>query len=835
MELYYERCRTYGKRNADWKFNADVILLFRPGIIKPLKGYRNENNYDMFKNYFKTAFRNLANSKFYSGLNLTGLTLGLTVGLLILLWVSEELSYDRFHQKSDRIYRMSVNLESSGKKFAVQVVQPTIAHYGLAEVPAIQQAVRVSDCYDFTVFRFNDVVLKDNIAMYADPSFFTVFDYPLLKGNKNNPFPVTESVILTEKASKRFFGDADPVGKILVADNKDNFVVSGLLKDFPENSSLKCDLVFSTSLVKKLQKERGEGSFDEDSWGNYGWVTFLELQPGASIKAVEDQLTKINVSHQPNLRPIDVGYYTLQPLKDIHLYNADGAPAGLQTVKIFSIVALLILLIASINYVNLSTARAMLRFKEVSVRKIVGATRSQLFLQFIVQTFVFFFIALVFAMTFISLTMPLYNEIAGKNMRFDLFDPMMWRVIGGTLLFTLVISSIYPALLLSSFHPINALKAKLSFGIGNTAFRKILVVCQFAFSVGLIIATLMIGKQLSYVLEKELGYDKSYVISLNMQKMEGHYEKVKSELLAHQSVSGVTSATSNIINVPGSTLDVEWDGKNPDATFFFHKAGIDKDFIPLFKMDLVEGNNFTGAKADSIHYILNETAVRESGIKDPIGKKFRLHRVTGTIVGVVKDFHFVSLKQKIQPFVFFYQPVSSKLFVKTNGRDLPETIVKLEKIWKEYNEGFPFDYSFLDERYKSHYQAEQRTGKLFAAFTGVAMIISCLGLLGLATYTAERKVKEIGIRKVLGASVSSITYLLSRDFLVLIGISIAIAVPLTLMLMQRWMQGFAYRATLQWWVVLLAGLSTIFIAFLAISLQTIRSARENPVKSLRSE
>jgi len=835
MELYHERCEQLGKRRADLQFSIDVLLLFRPGIIKPSRDHNDINNLDMFINYFKTAWRSITGSKFYSGLNLLGLTLGLAVGLLILLWVNDELNYDSFNKNADNIYRVNVHLESAGTKFAVQVVQPTVAYYGLHEVPQIKQAVRLTDCNDYSVFRYQSVSLKDNRAVYTDPSLFRIFDYPFIKGNADNPFPVAESVILTQSAAKRFFGEEDPMGKVLLADNKDNFVVSGVVADFPGNSWMKCDMLFSTALVSKQYKERGWDSFDESSWGNYGWVTFLELQPGASIKPIEEHLTRINVTHQPNLKPVDVGFYTLQPLRDIHLYAEDGSPSGMQTVKIFSIVALLILLIASINYVNLSTARAMLRSKEVSVRKIIGASRKQLFFQFIVQTFVFFLIALAFAFAMIALVMPLYNTISGKDMQFDLLSPMVWQVTGVALLFTLVVSSIYPALLLSSFHPVQALKQKLAFGVGNAAFRKVLVVCQFTFSVGLIISTLMIGKQLRYVMEKELGYDKSFVLSMSMNNMQEHYDKVKADLLSQKSITGVTSGTNTIVNVPGATLDVDWDGKNPDGSFFIHTAGIDKDFISLFKIQLIEGVDFSGSQTDSAHFILNETAVRKSGIKDPIGKRFRLGRVNGTIIGVVKDFHFESLRQNIQPFVFYYKPVSPRLFVKANRSDAPEAIEAVEKIWKQYNEGFPFDYVFMDDTYGKHYQTEQRISKLFTVFTIVAIVISCLGLLGLATYTAQRRVKEIGIRKILGASVGSITFMLSKDFLVLIVVSIGIAVPVSWMLMQRWLQNFAYRTNVQWWIIALAGAAAVLIAFFTISFQSIRAARQNPVNSLKSE
>jgi putative ABC transport system permease protein len=834
-ELYHEHVTASGKRIADLRFIVDVLLLFRPGIVRPFQHRQPFYNHGMFKNYFTTSWRNLISSKFYSGLNLLGLTLGLSVGLLILFWVNDELSFDSFHSKTDQIYRINVNLESSGNKFAVPVTQPTVAFYGLKEVPGIKQAVRVSDFSNYSVFRYQNTALKGNVTVYTDPSLFTLFDYKLLQGDIKNPFPVTESVILTQSAAKRFFGNEDPMGKVLVADNKDNFVVSGVVADFPGNTWLHCDMLFSTELTKKKYREWGWRPFDEEQWGNYGWITFLQLQPGTSVKAVEDQLTKINIKHQPTLKPVDIGYYTLQPLRDIHLFGSDGNPTGMQTVKIFSLVAFLILLIASINYVNLSTARAVLRAKEVSVRKIIGASRYQLFLQFIIQTLLFFTIALALSFVLISLVMPVYNELSGKSMHFDLFAPETWKVIGITFLATLLVSSIYPASLLSSFQPAQALRQKLSWGVGNASFRKVLVVCQFTFSVGLILATLIISHQLQYVLGKSLGYDKSHVFSVNMNNMGGHYEKVKAELLQQKVIAGVTSADNNIVNVPGASLDVDWDGKDPNRTIFVHSTKIDPDFLPLFNIPLVEGANFTGAATDSAHFILNETAVRETGIKDPIGKRFRLYSMEGTIIGVVKDFHFLSLKQKIEPFVFSYQPESSRLFVKASGTDIPAAIRAVEKIWTQYNEGFVFDYSFLDQVYEKNYQSEERTGRLFSIFTGVAIVISCLGLLGLATYTAQRKVKEIGIRKVLGASVRTLSLMLSKEFMVLVLIAIVIALPVSWFLMQQWLEDFAYRDNIGWWVVALTGIGTVLLAFGTVSIQAVRAALENPVKNLRSE
>jgi putative ABC transport system permease protein len=479
--------------------------------------------------------------------------------------------------------------------------------------------------------------------------------------------------------------------------------------------------------------------------------------------------------------------------------------------------------------VNLTTARALVRSKEVSVRKVIGATRRQLFVQFIVHTFLFFFIAIVLAFGIMALSMPVYNTIAGKQLQFNPFDLNLWKVIGITLTCVLIASSVYPAILLSSFSPV---RNRFSSGKGSTTFRKGLVVGQFAFSIGLIICTTIIGRQLNFMLDSDLGFDKSNVFTVPMDEMSPHYESAKAELLRDPAISGVSSANGNIVARWGATLDVEWDGKNPNQTFFFHDLLVDEDFIPLFKLELAAGKNFTGSKTDTAHFILNETAVSQMGIKDPIGKRFRWHRVEGTIIGVAKDFHFTPLQNVIQPFVFAYRP-SRILYVKAINKNMPEAVVAVEKIWNRYNTGAPFGYTFVDDTYIRHYESDQRTGKLFKLFTGIAIIISCLGLLGLITYTAQLKVKEIGIRKVLGASITNVVVLLSGNFLMLISLSMILAIPTAWWVMKNWLSNFAYQVPVPWWVYGLSCVATIAIALATIGFQSVRAAIENPVKSLR--
>lgn len=819
-----------GYRTARKKMVWNVLRFIRGGIILRNKISLSLISTYMIPYYLRMAWRNIAGSKFYSGLNLLGLTLGLAVGLLILLWVNNEMSYDAFHSKSDNIHLLNTHLESNGQKFAVPVTQPAIGARALKEVPGIESVVRLTDHETWSVFKYNNTALKAKGLMFVDPSFFTTFDYKLIKGDRQHPFTTIHSVILTESEAKRFFGDDDAMGKVLTADNRINFVVSGIVEDFGGDSSIGTDMLFSSELRKKLDTD--EGSEMDDNWGNYGWRTFIEVQPGASTVAIADQLSKINLAHQPGASVKDAGYYSLQPLKDIHLYDSEGKPTQLKTVRIFSLVAILILVIATINYVNLTTARALVRLKEVSVRKVIGATSKQLFVQFVVHTCLFFFIAVALAFVVMALSMPVYNNIAGKQLEFNPLDIDLWKIIAITLATVLIASSIYPALLLSSFHPVQSLKRVSSFGGGSAFFRKVLVVGQFAFSIGLIICTTIIGRQLKYMLDSNLGFDKANVFSVQMDEMWPHYQSAKAELLSNPAISAVSAGNGNVVARWGATLDVDWEGKDPNLTFFVHDMTIDQDFISLFKMNMAEGKNFTGSKADSAHFILNETAVKQMGLKDPVGKPFRWHETKGTIIGVVKDFHFTPMQNVIQPFVFTYNPSPNILYVRADN-NVSEAIAAVEKIWTNYNTGSPFTFNFVDDSYTKHYASDKRMGDLFQLFTGIAIIISCLGLLGLITYTAQLKMKEIGIRKVLGASVPNIVVLLSRNFILLIVVSMSIAIPVSSWVMNNWLLGFAYKTSVPWWIFGLSCVVAIMIAITTIGIQSVRAAIENPVKSLR--
>lgn len=786
----------------------------------------------MFKNYCKTAWRNLVKNKFYSAINISGLAVGLAVGILMLLWVQDEFSFDNFHRQSSNIYKLE-NMVGTGT--SRQIWTETTAPIGVMakkEIPGVKEVVRISNAGD-PVFKYRNKVFHEERTAFTDPSLFSVFNFTLIKGNPANPFPDNNSVVVTESTAQRYFGNENAIGKIIRANEKTDFKVTGVVKDIPKNSSINKEMFFSLKLLEKDMYAGKSGESMDNDFKQFSYETYVLLQPDRSLNGLTDKLRTIHLRNKPD--DVDVDYLLL-PLEKMHLYQADGNDGGIETVRMFLIIAIIILVIACINYVNLSTARSLLRAKEVSLRKIVGAGKLQLFMQFIIETALLFLLATILALVLIYFLMPAFNQLSGKELVVNYTDRHIWTVILTTITATLIISSIYPALLLSSFEPLKALKGKISASISDAVFRKVLVVTQFAFSIVLIAGTFIISNQLTYVRSKQLGYDKEHVFSFNIREMRTHLDAVKADLMKQPGVLNVTWGSANIMEIGEQTGDNAWDGKENGETMMLSPMAVDKDFMSFFKMQMQQGKGFTGTIADSTHFILNETAVKAARIKDPIGKKFRLWKTEGTIIGVMKDFHFASMKQKIQPAIFYYNPDSyGKVYVKTTGKEAPKAIAAAEKKWKQYNADFPFSYAFLDETFDNLYRSEKHTGELFNVFAAIAIFISCLGLLGLAAYTAQIRTREIGVRKVLGASVASILQLLVNDFIKLVLIAIVIAVPVAWSVMNKWLQDFAYKINIGWQVFLFSGVVAILIALLTISFQAIRAAIENPVKSLRAE
>lgn len=791
----------------------------------------------MIRNYFKMACRSLWKNKFYNALSLVGLSVGLTAAIFIGFWINSEMSFNDLGEHSDNIYRVSSHIGSGENSQTWGSSVGPVAYFAKKDIPEVKNAARVRENWSYSIFSVGDKNLKAEAAVYVDPDFFKVFRVNFLKGNIAEPFAGNESIVITKSAAKKYFGASDPIGKTITADYKEPLTVVGVVEDLPENSSVDYEIFFPMSILERGYSENRFWDSMNSDWGNFNHITYLELNENASAIKVVDELTKINKANDPNanLTGGKAAYY-LQPIQNMQLYGYGGNPTGINTVRIFGIVLILILCIACINYVNLNTARAMQRAKEVSLRKLIGAERKHLFLQFVIESFIFFLFAMILAVGFIFLLAPSFNSISGKNIDFNFFDPTFWSMVLGVFLLTLAASSIYPAILLSSFNPLEAIKGKIAPGIGAGNFRKVLVCVQFSFSIILIISTLVIGRQLEFINSKNPGYDRSQVLhfSLSSEMME-HHQAIENRIRNLPGVSGITFSNNSIVRNGTTTGDTNWEGKNPQSDMVVSPFGINEDFIPLMQMELKAGKNFSGTAADSTHFILNETAVKLAGIEDPIGKSFDLWQIKGSIIGVVKDFNFSSMREAVEPAVIYYDPEPYVAYIKTAKGDVNETISSIEQIWDSYNAGYPFHYSFLDEDFERMHREEIRTGTLFNIFAGLAIFVSCLGLFGLATYTAQLRIKEVGIRKVLGASTFRITQLLSVDFIKLVVISAVIAAPIAGYWMNNWLQGFAYQTELSWWIFILAGVLALLVALLTVGAQAVKAALQNPIKSLRTE
>ena len=798
----------------------------------------------MLKNYFRIAWRNLKANKFYSIVNISGLGVGLATGIMLLLWVKNEFSYNRFNRKYKNIYQVNSHITFlEGKSLAWQGVPGPLSVMA-KEIPGVISVLRlVTDDENPTlsekVLSNGDQtrVFDDNSIVYADGNFLSFFNYKLLHGNRDAFLPNAHAVALTQSTAKKLFGTEDAIGKIVRFD-KNSFTVTAVLQDFPHNSSLQYDAIFPVDYYAHQFTANGGNhgwkTIDEDI-NDYSFRTFLQLNPNANTSNIETKLTHLFNATGSGQAPT---VFQLQNLGDLHLIGIDGNISALQMVRIMALVAILILIIASINYVNLSTARALTRIREVSIKKIIGAKRSQLFLQFITETVLTFVFAVFVAITLIILLKPLYDRITGEQLTLSLSNVSVLEILFLTLLVTIPISSIYPALLLSSFNPLGAVREKSFLGIKTSSFRKSLVVLQFMISFILLVSTIIMGNQMAYIRNKDLGYDKNYVFTVSFPaEATKNTDAIENELLLQKGILNVSfSSAEDITDVTEVSGDIVWDGKENNVPFMLWRVQADKNFIPTMKYQLIAGTNFTGTSSDDNKYILNETAVKAMGLKPPyIGTKIGYGNADGEILGVIKDFNFKSLKDPITPLVIRTSGLKNILYVRTTGAGAQAAVKAAELQYKKYATNAPFSYGFLDKKFESHYQLQQRARTVFTTFAAIGILISSLGLFGLATYTAQVKTKEIGIRKVLGASVGSVVQLIGRDFLKLVIIATVIATPLAYWAMNKWLQDFAYRIDISGWTFAIAAIISLVIALIAISFQSIKAGIANPVKSLRTE
>ena len=805
----------------------------------------------MLKNYFKIAWRNLLRNKAFSFINILGLSIGISVCFIIMLYVQDELSYDKFNVKADRTYRIAFKATMNGGKINESNIMPPVAAAVKREYPEVEEATRLNENGQ-TKVTYNNKTFKEKKLAIVDSNFFSVFTLPFIKGDPKTALMEPHTIVLTKEIANKYFDKEEPLGKLLKIDNE-LFKVTGVIDKIPANSHFHFDLFVSLSNLPYAK---------DPSWMSSGMFTYIVLKKGYDYKKLEakfpgmvekymgpqiQQAMGMSLS-QFRTKGNELGF-VLQPLTKIHLggfpSNYEMEPGGdIRYVYIFGAVAVFMLMIACINFINLSTASASKRAKEVGIRKVMGSARIELVKQFLLESLLVTCIALAFAIVFAILALPLFNTLSGKNLKlsFTINQTTLFLLIG---FLVSVLAGLYPAFFLSSFKPIATLKGKLSAATKSFGLRSSLVVFQFFISVSLITGTMVVYQQMKYIREKKLGYDKEQLLIIGNSWLLGKNERVlRDELLKDSRVANVTissykpagwSDNNNALSYPEGQ-------ENRLTTSLEYK--IDERYIPTLSIEMAAGRNFSAQfPTDSVAMIINESAVKVLGYKndnDALGKRIirqnsdRGTNIPYTIVGIVKDFHFKSLHETITPLLMVLNP-GSGLIIKAKTKDVAGLLATIKNRWQTFGPEEPIDYAFMDELYNRTYEAEQKTGTILNIFALLTILVACLGLFGLATYTAEQRSKEIGIRKVLGASVTQVTSMLSKEFVKLVLIACIIAFPLSYWAMNKWLQDFAYRINISWGVFVLAGIAALLIALFTVSFKAIKAALANPVKSLRTE
>ena len=810
----------------------------------------------MFKNYLTIAWRNLKKSKLFSFINIAGLATGLACFLLITLYVMDELSFDRFYKYADRIYRINANIRFGGADLNFPLSSDMMGQVLKKDYPQVEEFVRIYNSNGNKLVRKGNDFINEMNVCHADSSIFRVFDLPVISGDTRFALSEPNTVVITEKIALKYFGTTDAVGKIVETNDntKTLYKVTAVIKDLPTNAHFNFDFYFSMKNVNY-------------NWGiflSHNFHTYLLLKEGVDYKVFEKKFSEyidryifpeakqfMQIKSMDDFRKSGNKIeYDLIPLTKIHLYSSrqyEFLPGGnIQYVYIFSAVALFILLIACINFMNLTTARSAKRAKEVGIRKVLGTDKKDLVTLFLVECTLMMLLSMFLAFGIAYLVLPMFNELADKNMTLhSLFSPVMLPFLICLPFLIGILAGIYPAFFLSSFKPIDVLKGKIKPSNRRFSLRSILVVFQFATSIILIIGTIVIYRQLHFIQNKNIGFNKSQVIIVNdTYALKNNLNAFKNDILKMQAVKMAT--VSSYLPVNSNRNDNSFsnsqvmDAKNG---FDMQTWAVDYDYIPTLGMEIIKGRNFSrDFGTDSNAVIINETTAKTLGFDDPIGKNiYGTYNTSGNvrvpykIIGVVRNFNFESLKQNVGTLGLFLGMSDGLVSFKINTGNIPELVQSIEQKWKQMAPGMPFSYRFLDDAFNEMYKTEQRIGKIILIFSILAIIIACLGLFGLSIFIAEQRTKEIGIRKVLGSSVSGIVGLLSFDFIRLVVISFCIASPIAWYFMQQWLQDFANRIDISWWIFLLAAVLAIFIAMVTVSFQAIRAALANPVKSLRTE
>jgi len=790
----------------------------------------------MIRNYLKTAWRNLFKNKAFSAINILGLSLGMACSLLIMLWVWDEKGMDTFHTNDSQLYIVYEKQYHDGQIDGGYYTPGLLADELKQIYPEIKYSTMMA-WNELNTFEANQKILKET-GDFGSPDFFSVFSFPLISGTAENALKTTTDIAISRKMAEDFFGSAEAAfGQAIRYQNRKDLKISAVFENLPANSSMKFDYLINWETFLE------ENSWAKE-WGNNGPPTFLVFHEGTDVAAFENKFQDFLEKRHPEDQSKNfVIKFALQRYSEKYLNsnikNGEIVGGRIQYVNLFSIIAVFIVLIACINFMNLTTARSIKRGKEIGVRKVVGAIRGALIRQFIGEAVLTVLLAFVFGLLLVALILPPFNTITQKQITLPIDEPLFWLTISIVAIFIGFISGSYPALYLSGFNPVRAIKGALKFSSGALWFRKGLVVFQFALSIMLIIGTIIISKQVSYVQSVNLGYERENLVYIPLEgTLPGKYKVFKDEAMKVPGIKFMSRASQEFTSIGNGTGGVVWEGKDPNAVLQFTQAAIGYDFIKAMDMQLLQGREFSpDFVSDSVGYIVNEAALKLFNYKEPIGMPLTFWQKKGTIVGVVKDFHFQSLHNNIKPMVL---RLGEHLdwgvaVIRLESGKTKEALAGLEKIYKELNPQFPFTYKFSDEEYNKMYVSEQIVDKLSNAFAALAIFISCLGLLGLTMFTVEQRTKEIGIRKVLGAPMVSLFGLLSKELFVLVSLAIVIASPLAWYVMTDWLKGYAYRIDITAWIFLLAGATAILIALVTISFQTIRALLTNPVNSLRSE
>jgi len=800
----------------------------------------------MFKNYLKIALRNLFKHKAFSFINISGVAIGLACFLLLALYVKDELSYDRFNANADRIYRLSRTFLSKDGTASLRLghAAPPFGPLIKQEFPEVEEVVRLLQTD--ALVRYGEHLFNEENLFAAEQNLFKIFSFQVTSGSPDKALENPFSIMFSRPMAEKYFGKENPMGKTVRLDNQLDYTVTGVFEPLPAQSHFHPNFLVSFSTLNDPRVYGAEGL--RSSWGNNSFSTFLLLpknyDPQKLVRAFPAFQNRHIESKASSWSVLD-----LMKLTDIHLHShldsEIDANGDIQYVYLFSAIAIFILIIACINYMNLATAKSATRAKEVGMRKVIGAVRSQLINQFLSESILLVFVSVILALLIVVLCLPSLNNFTQKQLTFNaLLDPVFLSILVSITLFTGVIAGSYPAFFMTSFQPISVLKGKIASALKNGKLRQSLVVIQFAIAVVLIISTAVVYNQMRYIKNYKLGYSKDQVILLGMPDDSAtNIESIKQRLKENSNIKEVGRSS----RIPSGRLLDSWDayvmkGDTMAPTDIIIKSlAVDEDFIPAYQIEMVAGRNFSrDFPTDKTNgFVLNETAVRLLGWKNPadaIGTRFGYGQIRGQIIGVTKDYHFESLHQKVVPIAMFNQPGRlGRVSVHIAGSNLQDAISHIESVWKSQFPQTPFKYEFLDQRFGKLYATEETQQMLFGIFAGVAIFISCLGLLGLSMFMAELRTKEIGVRKVLGASVGSIVTLLSQDFLKLVIVAIIIASPIAWYGMHNWLQDFAYHTEINWWVFALAAMMSLGIALFTVSFQSIKAALMNPVKSLKSE